>query len=121
MSEAWNSAPDVSPANLAWALRAASEADERCRREQSVELVWTGPSPGGSVLRRTDQVLLDLIRTAQRSLYMATFAAYKIPVFEEAMLAAARRGVEISLIFESPGAASQRLVERCSADSSTWR
>src|SRR5215218_8288990 len=64
MSEAWDSAPDVSPANLAWALRAASEADERRRREQTVELVWTGPSPGGSVLRRTDQVLLDLIRTA---------------------------------------------------------
>ena len=106
MSEAWNSAPDVSPANLAWALRAASEADERRRREQTVALVWTGPSPGGSVLRRTDQALLDLIRTARSSLHIVTFAAYKIPVLNEAMLAAARRGVEISLIFESPGASA---------------
>jgi cardiolipin synthase len=106
MSEAWNSAPDVSPANLAWALRTASEADERRRREQTVELVWTGPSPGGSVLRRTDQALLDLIRTARSSLHIVTFAAYKIPVLNEAMLAAARRGVEISLIFESPGASA---------------
>ena len=35
---------------------------------------------------------------------MVTFAAYKIPVLNEAMLAAARRGVEVSLIFESPDA-----------------
>lgn len=100
--ETWSSAPDVSPASLAWALRAASDADERRRREQTIELVWTGPSPEGTVLRRTDQVLLDLIRSARRTLHMVTFAAYKIPILNEAMLAAARRGVEISLIFESP-------------------
>ena len=41
--EAWGSAPDASPTSLAWALRAASEADERRRREQTVELVWTVP------------------------------------------------------------------------------
>jgi len=102
--EIWNAAPNVSPANLAWALRAASDADERRRREQTIELVWTGPSPEGTVLRRTDQVLLDLIRSARRTLHMVTFAAYKIPTLNEAMLAAARRGVEISLIFESPDA-----------------
>ena len=102
--QAWGWAPGVSPANLAWAPRAASEADERRRREQTVELVWTGPSSEGTVLRRTDQALLGLIRSARRTLHMATFAAYKIPVLNEAMLAAARRGVEISLIFESPDA-----------------
>ena len=112
--EAWSSAPDVSPANLAWALRAASDADERRRREQTIELVWTGPSPEGTVLRRTDQVLLDLIRTARRTLHVVTFAAYKIPVLNEAMLAAARRGVEISLIFESPGPAPARRPSRVS-------
>ncbi len=100
--ETWSSAPDVSSASLAWALRAASDADERRRHEQTIELVWTGPSPEGTVLRRTDQVLLDLIRSARSTLYVVTFAAYKIPILNEAMLAAARRGVEISLIFESP-------------------
>lgn len=102
--EAWSAAPNVSPASLAWALRAASEADERRRREQTIELVWTGPSPEGTVLRRTDQVLLDLIRSARYSLHVVTFAAYKIPILNDAMLAAVRRGVEISLIFESPDA-----------------
>lgn len=82
----------------------AYEADERRRREQTIELVWTGPSPEGTVLRRTDQVLLDLIRSARHTLYMVTFAVYKIPILSDAMLTAARRGVEISLIFESPDA-----------------
>ncbi len=102
--EAWGSAPKVSPANLAWALRAASEADERRRREQTVELVWTGPSPRGTVFRRTDQVLLELIRSARRTLHIVTFAAYKIPLLNEAMLAAAGCGVELSFVFESPDA-----------------
>ena len=107
--EAWGLAPDVSPASLAWALRAAYHADERRRREQAIELVWTGPSPEGTVLRRTDQVLLDLIRSARRTLHVVTFAAYKIPILNEAMLAAARRGVAVTLIFESPEASAGKI------------
>jgi phosphatidylserine/phosphatidylglycerophosphate/cardiolipin synthase-like enzyme len=64
--------------------------------------LWTGPAPYGNTLRRADQVLLDLIRTAERTLYVVTFAAYKVPLLRAAMLEAARRGVEVTLIFESP-------------------
>lgn len=102
--EAWEDAPEVSPLNIAWGLRAAAIADEHHRRGQTVELVWTGPAPRGTTLRRTDQVLLDLIRTAERTLHLVTFAAYKVPVLKEAMLAAARRGVSVTLVFESPDA-----------------
>jgi phosphatidylserine/phosphatidylglycerophosphate/cardiolipin synthase-like enzyme len=104
LMQAWNSAPTVGPTSLAWALRAASDADERRRHEQTIELVWTGPSPEGTVLRRTDQVLLDLIRSAQHTLHIMTFAAYKIPILNEAMLRAARSGVETNLIFEAADA-----------------
>jgi phosphatidylserine/phosphatidylglycerophosphate/cardiolipin synthase-like enzyme len=99
---AWSAASHVSPSNVAWGLRAAFDADEHHRRQQSVELVWTGPSPEDTVLRRTDQVLLDLIRSAHHTLHVVTFAAYKVPILNEAMLAAARRGVAVTLIFESP-------------------
>ncbi len=98
--EAWSAAPHVSPASLTWGLRTALDVDEHHRRKQSIELVWTGPAPGDTTLRRTDQVLLDLIRTAQHELYLVTFAAYKIPVLNKAMLSAAQRGVDIYLIFE---------------------
>ncbi len=106
MLEAWGAAPSVSSTGLAWALRAASDVDEHHRHAQSIELVWTGPTPGGTLLRRTDQALLDLIRTARRTLYLVTFVAYKVPILNEATLAAARRGVEITLIFESPEASA---------------
>jgi phosphatidylserine/phosphatidylglycerophosphate/cardiolipin synthase-like enzyme len=107
--QAWDSASTVGPTSLAWALRAASDADERRRHEQIIEIVWTGPSLEGTVLRRTDQVLLDLIRTARSTLHIVTFAAYRIPVLNEAMLEAARRGVEISLIFETPGSSDGKM------------
>jgi cardiolipin synthase len=35
---------------------------------------------------------------------LVTFAAYKVPILRDALLAAARRGVSITLIFESPDA-----------------
>ena len=50
--------PGVRPDQLAWALRAASITDEDRRRQQSVELVWTGPVVGPSTLRRTEQARL---------------------------------------------------------------
>ncbi len=102
LAELWSAAPGVSPECLAWGLRAASRVDDHHRRGRSVELVWTGPAPRGTTLRRTDQALLDLVRTAERTLYVVTFAAYKVPAVKEAMLAAARRGVQVTLIFESP-------------------
>lgn len=98
----WAEVPGVAPESLAWGLRAASNVDDHHRRDQSVELVWTGPAPRGTTLRRTDQVLLDLVRTAERTLHVVTFAAYRIPAVKEAMLQAAKRGVEVTLIFESP-------------------
>lgn len=42
--------------------------------------------------------------STRHNLRLVTFAAYKIPTFKEALLAATRRGVEISFIFESPEA-----------------
>ncbi len=86
---------------LAWALRAAAHADEEHRRRQTIELVWTGPAPPGSQLRRTDQALLELIHAARQELIIVTFAAYKVPEIAAALEQAADRGVRISLILES--------------------
>lgn len=102
LAELWSAAPNVDPVCISWGLRAASRVDDHHRQGRSVELVWTGPAPRGTTLRRTDQALLDLVRTAERTLHVVTFAAYKVPAVKEAMLAAARRGVEVTLIFESP-------------------
>lgn len=71
-------APPVSSRSLALALRAALATDARWQRWQELELVWTGPAPMDSALRRTDQAILDVISGSRRELLMVTFAAYKI-------------------------------------------
>ncbi len=106
LARLWSEAPGVGAEGIAWGLRAAASVDEHHRRDRSVELVWTGPAPRGTTLRRTDQVLLDLVRTAERTLHLVTFAAYRIQAVKDAMLAAARRGVSITLIFESAEASA---------------
>jgi phosphatidylserine/phosphatidylglycerophosphate/cardiolipin synthase-like enzyme len=93
--------PQITPQNLAWALRAAGHTDEFHRNSQSTELVWTGPQGESSKFRRTDQALLELINSAKKSLFIVTFAAYKIPHVATALRQSAERNVEISIILES--------------------
>ena len=100
--KAWqkeSSAPP--PAAVAWALRSAHRMAQWQEHQQQLELVWTGPSPHESHLRRTDQALLHLIGAAQQSLWLVTFAAYRIPAVAQALEAAAARGVAIHFVAES--------------------
>lgn len=92
---------NTTPRNLAAVLCAAAATDQEWRRRQAAELVWTGPAPRESSLRRTDQVLLDLISTARERLVVATFAAFKVPSVACALADACRRGVRVMLIIES--------------------
>lgn len=93
--------PDLSPNAVALALRAANAMDDHHRLRQQLELVWTGPMPGTSVFRRTDQALLELIKLARSNIFLVTFAAYKVPDIASELIKAARRGVEIILVLES--------------------
>ncbi len=98
----WSEQADtLRPDQLAWALRAASAADHSRVRSQSVELVWTGTTSGEGTLRRTEQALLEVIGSAQKSLILMTFAAYRVPTIAGALLKAAERGTEILFLAES--------------------
>lgn len=101
-------APHIPPQSVALALQAAGHTLVRQRRAQSLELVWTGPS-SGQPLRRTAQVLGGLIDASQRELLIVSFAVYDIPEIGQALLAAARRGVHIRLIIESPKESAGKL------------
>lgn len=100
---------DLSPQALAWALRAASATDNHHRTRQSLEMVWSGPHADATAYRRTDQVLLELIKGAKTSIIIATFAAYKIPKIAAALVKAAERGVSVILILESAEESEGRL------------
>lgn len=102
LSEWAQARPELSPPALGWALRTASATDAWHRARQSLELVWTGPAPHGTTLRRTDQALLELIRSAEQTIIIVTFAAYRVQDIRDALLTAAERGVAITFVVENP-------------------
>ncbi|MBE9113290.1 hypothetical protein IQ273_28340 [Nodosilinea sp. LEGE 07298] len=87
---------------LTTALAAAAHCEAESRRELSLELVWTGPNPQFTPLRRTDQALLQLIRSAQEKLLIVSFAVYKVPEIADALDDALNRGVSLQIIAEAP-------------------
>lgn len=98
---AWARSPEgISSAEVAAALDAAALQEHRLGNRSRVELVWTGPSAVSAGLRSTEQVILEMIRSAQQSIYVVTFAAYKIDAVAKALRDAAARGARIALILE---------------------
>jgi cardiolipin synthase A/B len=86
---------------LAGILRAAEFAHRQTKRESSVELVWTGPTTPFVATRRTEQVLLDLIRNAKKDVFIVSFVAYDVSTVVEAMNAATGRGIKVSVLLET--------------------
>lgn len=92
---------DMTPISLGLSIMSAAGADSKRRMEQATELVWTGPQPLGSQCRQTEQVILELIRSARSSIYVVSFAAYKLDGVMEALHDAAKNGVLIRCVLES--------------------
>ncbi len=93
--------PGVSGASVALALRSATRMDSHHRARHHVELVWTGPVPPGTSFRRSDQVLLEMVREARQRITIVSFATYRVPTVHVELLAAAKRGVDVLFIVES--------------------
>lgn len=79
----------------------ASTARERAAQEERVDVVWTGPGSLVIPVRRTREVLLNLIREARERLLIVSFAAYKVPEVILALAGALERGVDIRLVLET--------------------
>lgn len=110
LMRAWRQfAPDGSPLSVALALLAACSAADTHRSEQDIELVWTGPDTHTIPLRRTDQVLLQVIHEAKTSLLISSFAVYKVEEVSQALVHAADRGVRAAICLETPESGQQRV------------
>jgi phosphatidylserine/phosphatidylglycerophosphate/cardiolipin synthase-like enzyme len=94
--------PELTPQAVSLALKTAAYCIAQAHRNQELELVWTGPHGDGTALRRTDQVLLQLINDATARLTIVSFAVYKIARIGESLVQAANRGVSLRIIVESP-------------------
>jgi phosphatidylserine/phosphatidylglycerophosphate/cardiolipin synthase-like enzyme len=97
---AWQST-NVTSSEVAGMLAGASYAYQLARKEESVELVWTGPATELVATRRTEQALLEVIQAARKDLFLVSFVAYEVPVIMEALSDAIGRGVKVSMLVES--------------------
>jgi cardiolipin synthase A/B len=68
------------------------------RSRQTTELVWTGPLTPVVPVRRTEQVLCDLIRGAERRLSMTSFGIFQVPRLVEELEQALSRGVALRIV-----------------------
>ncbi|MEA5551194.1 DISARM system phospholipase D-like protein DrmC [Anabaena cylindrica UHCC 0172] len=101
--ETWcHEAGDLNGNTISSALAMASYCQVAAQDELSVELVWTGPTSEGVPLRKTEQVLLQIIRESKHELILVSFAVYKIPEITKALVAAIHRGVRVRIIAETP-------------------
>jgi phosphatidylserine/phosphatidylglycerophosphate/cardiolipin synthase-like enzyme len=68
------------------------------RLSPTTELVWTGPPSTVVPLRRTEQVLFDLIRCAHSRLTLTSFGVFQIPRLIDELQAALERGVALRVV-----------------------
>lgn len=99
----------ISTDSMGLALLTAVATATHHRQNQQLELVWTGPDSQIIPLRRTDQALLQLIHEAQTSLHIVSFAVYKAENITQALVAAAERGVSLSIYLETPDASEGKM------------
>ena len=102
IARAWSRTPDVAGAVVAAAMRAAASTAGAVRAEHKVSLVWTGPSTDAVRVRSTRSVLTTLVANATESLVLVSFASYDIAELTAALADAIERGVEVTLILETP-------------------
>lgn len=97
---AWRAVP-VGADEVASMLLAAGHVYAKASANQTIELVWTGPTTPFVATRRTEQALLQVINAAQSQLFITSFVAYDIASILTALNAASARGVRISMLLES--------------------
>ena len=99
----WLSSPSpVSALEVAMSLRTAAHLGRPGDRQQTIELVWTGPRSQSVRHRHTEQAILQVLDSASQRISIVCYAVYRIPHVRDALVRAARRGVRVKIIVETP-------------------
>jgi phosphatidylserine/phosphatidylglycerophosphate/cardiolipin synthase-like enzyme len=92
----------VSPSEVAIALCTAACSQKSRESDPSVEIVWTGPRCEKVPFRHTEQAILQVLNSAQSRILLVSYAVYSIPNIQDAVVRAAKRGVQITVVVETP-------------------
>jgi phosphatidylserine/phosphatidylglycerophosphate/cardiolipin synthase-like enzyme len=95
-------ASGISPSEVAIALRTAAYSQRSRGADPSVEIVWTGPRSESVSFRHTEQAILQVLNSAHSRLLLVSYAVYAIPNIQDAVVRAAKRGVKITVVVETP-------------------
>jgi len=87
---------------IASALEGAAAAIALVESRQAIEIAWTGPSPHRTALRRTEQVIRQVVDIARSHIWLVSFVVYDPYGIASALSAAIARGVTVSALLESP-------------------
>lgn len=68
------------------------------RSAPGIEMVWTGPSVGAVPGRRTEQVLLELIQSAQQQLTVMRYGVFQVERVVSELESALHRGVRVRIV-----------------------
>lgn len=96
----WRNSGGQTPGEIAAALRSAAAVAKTVNDRQALELVWSGPDTDLVPVRQTEQVLIDVIRSAHSRLFMVSFVAYEVPSVSIALKDAVERGVLVEILLE---------------------
>lgn len=95
-------AKDIDARTVGVALQTAAMSEQTHRDSHSVEIVWTGPDTEDTPFRRTEQAILQVLDAAKNCITLVSFAVYRIPNVGKALVRAAKRGVRLTVIVETP-------------------
>lgn len=101
LKKTWQSFKDVSPEAIAAGLKASAETAGLKEKQESLDLVWTGPNTGLVPCRHTEQVLLEVISSATQRIFLVSFVGFNIPSIQNALNEVAASGVRVCILLES--------------------
>lgn len=100
LGNAWRKTPNLSPLELAAALKGASGTASLIGKLEAIEMVWTGPFTGLVPSRHTEQVLLEVIGSARSRIFLVSFVAYDIETVMKALQDAIERKIRLDILLE---------------------
>ncbi len=100
LDDAWN-ANLVGADALALSIDVSMKTARTIQAKQEVSTVWTGPATEVVPLRRTEQVLCEIIDAAKETLLVVSFVAYRADDVLSAIKRALLRKVSVMMILET--------------------
>jgi len=98
----------ISLENVALILK-TTQLLKQDRERSNVSLVWSGPDFPGVPMRKTEQVVLEMIDNAERELFISSFAVYKIQDILNHLEWAIQSEVIVNMLLETPQSSHHKI------------